>query len=1013
MDPFSLLAGAAGVIDVTVKLINYLSDTEIQSLLNVNLAVQALCNARSDRPDTGTPAHNTTSSDLATEVDKALASLLEQTKPMIESLHRLLQKIIGKPGAGIRQRLTMNQNMMQINLLALVIVPAIAKTGKAQQTGISQLSDDQLQQVTELQSKTARLRQEARGLEDSDVINRSLASVAEVVSCIRLNEIFETPQKESRALASVLNVAHSRERQTHQKRFVIFGLGGSGKTQFCCKFAEDNRDQYWGIFWIDGSSREKAKHSFSRIAKSNGLESTETAAKNWLSSSRLPWLLLINKADSTDVDVLDLCPSGERGVILITTRNPSNKRHGTEGPCSFRFDKLGNQEATELVLATAVIKPPWEDRTRKYADQIARILGYLPLALVHAGMAILDQLCSLSDCPDYFERTWSRIRGLRTRGMSAAQMAEVLSNMSVYTSYEMIYLNLESKDDRQSTEAVDLLGVCSFLYSDCINFEMLKAAAVNPRREREASRLVERTARLSRVHATPQTWGAFVRQWIIAVAASLNGSPSYPPILPEVLRDLDETPFDEDRLRSALSLLVKLGLLSVNGKLSYGMHTTAEQAVWCQAGATVLAQTIFLRAPAGYAAQDEDLKRMIYPHVETVRRRAAIEYAKFSLVYLYMGQWSEAEELQNRVKDIIFATLAYSIQSLKKKARTLQYEVLASAKRLYGPAHPRTLQIMDTLGATCLDCSRLREAQELHEEAVAGLTALRRSGIGFDPEHEHEQENEDEHTLMAMHNLSKVRLRYFDFDDGFDIALVAYNGLSKLLGTRHQKTLDAQLDLATLYGFKGPQHHPQALRMAEAVTRIRASSLGREHPLTLVSRLAVVNFKTAMGQFVEAEQMMKEGLQAAERSLGKTHLGTLLGWNFLGHVYWRWGRYEEAAGIWEDVTKVGHYEEVERAEGEHFDRVQAMWFLVHCREDQGRIGDALGLCEELVVLIRDFGGEGLGPQHKLWGHVNEKKDELKLKTQEKDRSGSGNGNGTPTWTVVGIPPKKVIKGFTF
>jgi hypothetical protein len=28
-----------------------------------------------------------------------------------------------------------------------------------------------------------------------------------------------------------------------QKRFVIYGIGGSGKTQFCCKFAEDNRDQ--------------------------------------------------------------------------------------------------------------------------------------------------------------------------------------------------------------------------------------------------------------------------------------------------------------------------------------------------------------------------------------------------------------------------------------------------------------------------------------------------------------------------------------------------------------------------------------------------------------------------------------------------------------------------------------------------------------------------------------------------------------------------------------------------
>ena len=28
-----------------------------------------------------------------------------------------------------------------------------------------------------------------------------------------------------------------------QKRFVVYGLGGSGKTQFCCKFAQDNRER--------------------------------------------------------------------------------------------------------------------------------------------------------------------------------------------------------------------------------------------------------------------------------------------------------------------------------------------------------------------------------------------------------------------------------------------------------------------------------------------------------------------------------------------------------------------------------------------------------------------------------------------------------------------------------------------------------------------------------------------------------------------------------------------------
>jgi hypothetical protein len=38
-----------------------------------------------------------------------------------------------------------------------------------------------------------------------------------------------------------------------QKRFVIYGVGGAGKTQFCCKFAEDNRERqvYLLLCWLD------------------------------------------------------------------------------------------------------------------------------------------------------------------------------------------------------------------------------------------------------------------------------------------------------------------------------------------------------------------------------------------------------------------------------------------------------------------------------------------------------------------------------------------------------------------------------------------------------------------------------------------------------------------------------------------------------------------------------------------------------------------------------------------
>lgn len=725
---------------------------------------------------------------------------------------------------------------------------------------------------------------------------------------------------------------------------------------------------FWGVFWVDASSCQNAKHSFAKIAKIGGVEPNENAAKHWLSSLQQSWLLLIDNADDDKIDVTRYFPGGEGGVILITTRNPSNRGYGTEGSRFFHFDQLETEEASDLLLAAAVFPRPWGVPTRKYADRVAQILGYLPLALVHAGKAILDKLCSLSDYPEYYERTWNKIRRSRSRSLSRGREDDYPSDMKVYSSYEMIYIGLESKNDRRSRDALEMLKTFSFFHWENIDFDIIKNAAMNPRREREDARAKKRAAKAVIVHPRPKTWKKSFHEWVAALMESLT-RPGV--ILPAVLRDEDDNPFDEDRLRSALSLLVRLGMLTLHDESnSYWMHplvhtwvrqrpetSTAEQAIWCQAAATVLAQSVFFQAPRAHTAQDEMSKRQIYPHVENVRRfqgeirkrfeenqrvlhwpwtwkwltprpsfgsLQANEYAKFSLVYLHCGYWAKAEGLQLQVKDYLFANLGpdseygiaialllsnnYVLQTRNNEARVLQYQVLESAKSYYGPHHPTTLQIMDTLGATCLLGSRFREADRLHTEVIEKLSKL--EGVG--PEHES--------TLTALDNLSKVKLRYFDHEKAFELQLQAYEGMLRLLDPTHQKILEAKDNLAGIYGFMGEGHLPLALRMSEEVLHTRIKKLGREHPLVLKSKLTVAKIKIAMNQFDDAEQLFLEGLPAAERNLGEHHLGTLTARTWLGHLYWRQGRYSEAQVIWEDVIQKQNYELSKRADGEHTDR---------------------------------------------------------------------------------------------
>lgn len=96
--------------------------------------------------------------------------------------------------------------------------------------------------------------------------------------------------------------------------------------------------------------------------------------------------------------------------------------------------------------------------------------------------------------------------------------------------------------------------------------------------------------------------------------------------------------------------------------------------------------------------------------------------------------------------------------------------------------------------------------------------------------------------------------------------------------------------------------------------------------------------------------------------------------------------------------------------------VQAMWFLVHCLEDQGKIDDALDMCEKVTHLVQEFGGQRLGQKHKFWQYLKEKNVELLRK--QKEMSSAGGGQCLPsdhkqTTPPSAVPPKKIVKGFTF
>ncbi|KFA55452.1 hypothetical protein S40293_09848 [Stachybotrys chartarum IBT 40293] len=93
----------------------------------------------------------------------------------------------------------------------------------------------------------------------------------------------------------------------------LHGLGGAGKSQLALDYAEQHRDQYGSILWIDATDEEAARFSFRRCAAELGLSEeragnqgsvvTDTVAQavlRWLRDRAEVdgrWLVIIDNAD--------------------------------------------------------------------------------------------------------------------------------------------------------------------------------------------------------------------------------------------------------------------------------------------------------------------------------------------------------------------------------------------------------------------------------------------------------------------------------------------------------------------------------------------------------------------------------------------------------------------------------------------------------------------------------------------------------------------------------------------
>lgn len=262
---------------------------------------------------------------------------------------------------------------------------------------------------------------------------------------------------------------------------ILYGMPGIGKTQAALQYAEEYKDGYDIIFFLNADTeatlRESCHKFLVRInaSEQNGsYEQQKAAFKNYLGNHD-KWLLIFDNADyltrlaeqqgkqSRTGDILsDYFPqSSGTGHILLTSRYDADWQGANRIPVAlFSEDKA----VSYLNMVSGLTGQ--DDDAAALADE----LGYLPLALLYAGAYIRQ--CHLISYSEYLKSYMSY--GRDPLDEELYDTLGTVDAMPLYRTLSLILSNLEkpcgnARLDRIHEAVIQFLKICAFINPDDIS----------------------------------------------------------------------------------------------------------------------------------------------------------------------------------------------------------------------------------------------------------------------------------------------------------------------------------------------------------------------------------------------------------------------------------------------------------------------------------------------------------------------------------------------------------------
>ena len=579
-----------------------------------------------------------------------------------------------------------------------------------------------------------------------------------------------------------------------------------------------------------------AEQAFTKMARLCKVGESMEDFKRCLSNSLEPWLLILDNADDPFLDISRFFPVGNRGTIIVTSRNLECRCHATVGSRELR--EMGSDEAVTLLLRSGDL-PSEDEDARALALSIVQTLGYLALAVNHAGASIRQRVCSLRNYLDTYMRHRKKL--LSSRPVQAGSDYKY----TVYTTWEISVESIkklaEDATNRSATNALEFLTLFGFCHFDDITEDMFQSA-----------------------------WDKFDRT---------KEHPTWASNLLGMIRDRRPLEWDALGFNEVIQLLSNYSLIHVSGPNSrISLHPLVHSWIRDSQSEELYLRWWHITVSTLALAEDPDLYHLhrqlrvhlrhcigvgqlddLFPEDAFPLDRVGIVA---SIIVVYADHpWTDALMLSERaleysrksLGDECYSTLLLSKQlaslfnrmsEFQKSSDLLQDKIDVSI-RVVGPTDNLTLNIMTVLGWAYRGLGRQQEALELAEKKLAVC-----------------EESLDEGDVRYVGALEDLALVYRDLGRNEE----AVSLLKKVLAKKKERfnkesvpVLGSESRLATAYSDSG--QHQAALELLQSTLKKQAVVWGEDHLNTVHTMVVIAIEYGFLGQSERGVPLIVKALE--------------------------------------------------------------------------------------------------------------------------------------------------------